>query len=215
MSCFSRKPHTSFVDFQWVVELPLPASITRLSLPLCQVHAALEARYTLLLDGRRTTQVSPTWHLAIISAWSLCAAKSTKGLQAIEHWNSANDFILYGKGGEFASNRIEDQELAMLSLHLLQVSLVYINTLMIQQVLAEPAWQDRVTVADLRALTPLLWAHVYPYGTFTLNMRERLPLAQGSVTAEATWPKFRPSLPRGLWAKRGWEGSAGQCWPRP
>ena len=138
-----------------------------------------------------------------------------EGLQAIEHWNSANDFILYGKGGEFASNRIEDQELAMLSLHLLQVSLVYINTLMIQQVLAEPAWQDRVTVADLRALTPLLWAHVYPYGTFTLNMRERLPLAQGSVTAEATWPKFRPSLPRGLWAKRGWEGSAGQCWPRP
>ena len=28
----------------------------------------------------------------------------------------------------------------MLSLHLLQVSLAYVNTLMIQQVLAEPAW---------------------------------------------------------------------------
>ena len=81
-----------------------------------------------------------------------------EGLQVIEQWNSANDFILYGKGGEFASNRLEDQELAMLSLHLLQVSLVYINTLMIQQVLAEPAWQDRLTAADLRALTPLLWA---------------------------------------------------------
>jgi TnpA family transposase len=40
------------------------------------------------------------------------------------------DFILYGKGGEFASNRLEDQELLMLSLHLLQVSLVYVNTLM-------------------------------------------------------------------------------------
>ena len=53
----------------------------------------------------------------------------------------------------------------MLSLHLLQVSLVYINTLMIQQVLAEPAWQDRLTAVDLRALTPLLWAHVNPYGT--------------------------------------------------
>jgi Tn3 transposase DDE domain len=59
----------------------------------------------------------------------------------------------------------------MLSLHLLQVSLVYINTLMIQQVLAEPAWQGRLVAADLRALTPLLWAHVNPYGTFTLNMR--------------------------------------------
>ena len=103
-----------------------------------------------------------------------------EGLQVIEHWNSANDFILYGKGGEFASNKLEDQELAMLSLHLLQVSLVYINTLMIQQVLAEPAWQNRLTAVDLRALTPLLWAHVNPYGTFTLDMSTRLPLAQAA-----------------------------------
>jgi len=55
-----------------------------------------------------------------------------EGLQVIENWNSANDYILYGKGGEFASNKLEDKEIAMLSLHLLQVSLVYINTLMIQ-----------------------------------------------------------------------------------
>ena len=103
-----------------------------------------------------------------------------EGLQVIEHWNSANNFILYGKGGEFASNRLEDQEIAMLSLHLLQVSLVYINTLMIQQVLSEPAWQGRLTAADLRALTPLLWAHVNPYGTFTLDMSERLPLEQAA-----------------------------------
>ncbi len=101
-----------------------------------------------------------------------------EGLQVIETWNSANDVILYGKGGEFASNRVEDQELAMLSLHLLQVSLVYINTLMIQHVLAEPAWQGRLTAPDRRALTPLLWGHVNPYGTFTLNMHERLSLEQ-------------------------------------
>jgi len=99
-----------------------------------------------------------------------------EGLQVIETWNSANDFILYGKGGEFASNKVEDHELLMLSLHLLQVSLVYVNTLMIQQVLAEPEWQGRLTATDLRALTPLKWQHVNPYGTFTLNMQERLPL---------------------------------------
>ncbi len=98
-----------------------------------------------------------------------------EGLQVIETWNSANDFILYGKGGEFASNKVEDHELLMLSLHLLQVSLVYVNTLMIQQVLAEPEWQGRLTASDLRALTPLKWQHVNPYGTFTLNMQERLP----------------------------------------
>jgi TnpA family transposase len=112
-----------------------------------------------------------------------------EGLQVIENWNSANTFILYGKGGEFATNRLEDQEFLMLSLHLLQVSLVYVNTLMIQQVLAEPEWRNRLTPIDLRALSPLKWQHVNPYGTFTLNMQTRLPLQRG-----ATLPKFRASL---------------------
>lgn len=99
-----------------------------------------------------------------------------EGLQIIENWNSANDFIFYGKGGEFATNRIEDQELAMLSLHLLQISLVYVNTLMIQEVLDEPRWANRLTEEDLRALSPLIYAHVTPYGVFNLNMKERLAL---------------------------------------
>ena len=47
---------------------------------------------------------------------------------------------------------------------------------MIQQVLAEPEWQGRLTATDLRALTPLKWQHINPYGTFTLNMHERLAL---------------------------------------
>ncbi len=62
-----------------------------------------------------------------------------EGLNVIENWNSANNFIFFGKGGEMASNRADDQEISMLSLHLLQLTLVYINTLMIQQILAEPA----------------------------------------------------------------------------
>jgi hypothetical protein len=116
------------------------------------------------------------------------------GLNVVKNWNSANDFILYGKGGEFASNRLEDQEILMLALHVLQVSLVYVNTLMIQQVLAEPEGQDRLTAIDLRALSPLKWQHVNPYGTFTLNMKERLPLEQAGWSAHATLPEFRPSL---------------------
>jgi Tn3 transposase DDE domain len=83
----------------------------------------------------------------------------------------------------------------MLSLHLLQVSLVYVNTLMIQQVLSEPAWQGHLTPIDLRALSPLKWLHINPYGTFTLNMKERLPLKEAGSSRQATWPKFRPSLP--------------------
>ncbi|MEE9149494.1 MAG: Tn3 family transposase [Candidatus Tectomicrobia bacterium] len=98
------------------------------------------------------------------------------GLQVVENWNSANDFIFFGKGGDMSSNRLEDQELAMLSLHLLQISLVYINTLMIQQVLADDTWWERMTPDDLRALTPLIYAHINPYGTFELDMQKRMPL---------------------------------------
>ena len=82
-----------------------------------------------------------------------------EGLNVVENWNSANDFILFGKGGDIATNRREDQELAMLTLHLLQNALVYINTLMLQRVLREAAWATRLTVEDLRALTPL---HLWP-----------------------------------------------------
>ena len=70
----------------------------------------------------------------------------------------------------------EEQEIAVLSMHLLQMCMVYINTLMIQQVLAEPDWQNRLEPEDLRALTPLIYAHVNPYGRFYLDMDERLPL---------------------------------------
>jgi TnpA family transposase len=97
-----------------------------------------------------------------------------EGLNVVENWNGTNDFIHFGRGGEFATNRLEDQELSALALHLLQSCLVYINTLMIQRVLAEPEWHDILTLEDLRALTPLLFAHVTPYGHFRLDMNERL-----------------------------------------
>ena len=44
----------------------------------------------------------------------------------------------------------------MHALHLLQFCLVYVNTLMIQRVLAEPSWSARMTAADARGLTPLV-----------------------------------------------------------
>ena len=106
-----------------------------------------------------------------------------EGLNVVENWNSANGFIFYGKGGEIATNRRDDQELAVLCLHLLQVSLVYINTLMFQQVLSEPTWLNRMRPDDFRALTPLIYHHVNPYGLFRLNMQERLGLEETSVAA--------------------------------
>ena len=103
-----------------------------------------------------------------------------EGLQVVENWNSANSFIHYGKSGEFASNQREDQELSMLSLHLLQISLVFVNTLMIQQVLGEDRWADAMSPEDLRALSPLLYSHVNPYGVFRLDLSTRLPLDEAA-----------------------------------
>jgi TnpA family transposase len=96
------------------------------------------------------------------------------GLNVVENWNSANSFIFYGKSGDFATNHPAMQELSMLCLHLLQISLVYINTLMIQEVLSEPIWTNRMREDDLRALSPLFYLHINPYGRFRLNMSERL-----------------------------------------
>ncbi len=99
-----------------------------------------------------------------------------EGLNVVENWNSTNSFIFFGKGGEVATNRIEEQEISLLSLHLLQLSLVYVNTLMIQNVLREQAWWRRMGHRELRALTPLIYSHVNPYGRFDLDLNHRLAI---------------------------------------
>jgi len=104
-----------------------------------------------------------------------------EGLNVVENWNSATNFIHFGRHGEFATNNIEDQELAMLALHLLQISLTFIQTLMIQEVLSEPAWMNQMTKEDLRGLTPLIYSNVNPYGLMRLNMAERLTIARAEA----------------------------------
>jgi hypothetical protein len=47
---------------------------------------------------------------------------------------------------------------------------------MIQQVLADRVWLDRMEPDDFRTLTPLIYAHINPYGTFELDMQKRLYL---------------------------------------
>ena len=98
------------------------------------------------------------------------------GLNVVESWNSTNGFIFYGKNSELASNKRENQELGLLCLHLLQASLVYVNTLMIQQVLVDPEWSKKMTNRDLAALSPLLTHHINPYGFFELDMETRIPI---------------------------------------
>ena len=99
-----------------------------------------------------------------------------EGLNVVENWNSANSFIFFGKGGEVASNQLEDQELSVLALHLLQLCLVYVNTLLIQRVLSEPGWWQIMQAEDFRALSPLIYTHINPYGRFDLDMDKRMPI---------------------------------------
>jgi TnpA family transposase len=103
------------------------------------------------------------------------------GLNVIENWNSTNGFIFYGKSGELATNKREDQQMAILSLHLLQICMVYINTLMLQQVLGEEAWRQRMGDAERRGLSPLFYTHVNPYGEFNLDMEKRIALTDATI----------------------------------
>jgi len=59
----------------------------------------------------------------------------------------------------------------------------YVNTLMIQRVVTEPDWTQRMLPEDLRALTPLIYSQVTPYGTFRLDMNQRLPIKQDAIAA--------------------------------
>jgi len=101
-----------------------------------------------------------------------------QGLNVIENWHSANRFIFFGKDATLTARRAADQELSVLALHLLQNSLVFINTFLLQQVLTEPRWLARMTPEDWRGLTPLFYTHVNPYGTFKLDMQQRLALPE-------------------------------------
>ncbi|MBB5110138.1 TnpA family transposase, partial [Streptomyces spectabilis] len=96
------------------------------------------------------------------------------GLNVVEGWN---DVIFFGKSGELSSNHRDQHELAIDSLTVLQAALVYINTLMIQDALAEPQWADALTDEDRRGLNPLFTMHMTPYGEVKLNMAHRLSLS--------------------------------------
>ncbi|WP_353962311.1 Tn3 family transposase [Streptomyces sp. NBC_01381] len=77
-----------------------------------------------------------------------------EGLNVMEASNGANSVIAYGKEGEIASNRRDEQEMFVLCLRILQSALVYVNTLMLQDILGESEWVDLLTPAGRRLPSP-------------------------------------------------------------
>ena len=53
-----------------------------------------------------------------------------EGLNVVESGNRANSVIFFGKGGDIATNRCDEQQLSVLRLRMLQAAVVYVNTLM-------------------------------------------------------------------------------------
>jgi hypothetical protein len=82
-----------------------------------------------------------------------------------------------------------------------------------QQVLADPKWADTLTNADRRALSPLFWTHVNPYGRFELDLNRRLDLdltARDAVPGPRT-PEGGPAAARG--SRAGFSPRSGQPVP--
>ena len=100
-------------------------------------------------------------------------------LNVAESWNAGNAVLHYGKGGDIPGNRRDEQELTVLCLRVLQASVSYLNTLLIQDVLAGGDLQ--LTAEDQRAITPLFWSHIAPYGEVTLDMTRRISLASDVI----------------------------------
>nr|WP_240503226.1 transposase [Streptomyces prasinopilosus] len=104
----------------------------------------------------------------------------------MENWNSADTVLHHGKDGALTGPDKEHAETSMLALHLLQSSLVHVNTLLLQQVLAEPARAKNPSEEDRRGLTALFRSNVNPYGTFRLDMDKRLDLPTAAVPRPRT-----------------------------
>jgi TnpA family transposase len=95
-------------------------------------------------------------------------------LNVVERFNGMMGFIFHGKQGEISTNDKEDQELSILCLHLIQVCITYMNTLMIQEVLKNPLKPYSLTIHDRRAINPMFYGHLNPHGIVSLNMTKRL-----------------------------------------
>ena len=103
----------------------------------------------------------------------------------VERLNSIMGFISYGKLGKISSNHKEEQELTIVTMHLLQACISYINTVIFQTALSRPEWKDKLTPKDKRALSLLFHSHINPYGLFPLDLQKRMNFSLSNSDQEA------------------------------
>lgn len=106
------------------------------------------------------------------------------GLNVGESWNAGNTVVYFGKGGDIPGRRRDEQELTVLCLRVLQASISYLNTLLIQDILTSGT--IRLSAEDRRGITPLIWAHITPYGEVSVDLSRRLSLRGDTPAPSAT-----------------------------
>ena len=99
-------------------------------------------------------------------------------MNVIENWNSANKDIFYGKAGELTGDDRESVEVSALALHLVQAAIGYLNTVLIQIVLSDAGWRERLTEDDRRGLSALFWSHLNLYGRLEVDLSRHLDLGE-------------------------------------
>jgi hypothetical protein len=60
--------------------------------------------------------------------------------------------------------------------------MVYVNTLLVQKVLSEKEWLNKMQPEDFRGLTPLFYGHITPYGEFQLDINKRINIEETMST---------------------------------
>jgi hypothetical protein len=50
--------------------------------------------------------------------------------------------------------------------------------LLVQKVLSEKEWLDKMQSEDFRGMTPLFYGHITPYGEFQLDMNKRINIEE-------------------------------------
>lgn len=89
-----------------------------------------------------------------------------------ENWNSAIDFICYGGKAAIQTNDPVSQELTVLSLHLLQNSLVFVNTVLLEHIYYKEGFIHKMKASDKNAMTPMFTSNVNPYGEIHLDINK-------------------------------------------
>ncbi len=93
-----------------------------------------------------------------------------EGFSVVENWNATNDFLCYGRQGELATDRREQQAIVTLSLQLLQNCLMFLNTIVLERTIERGDLWGELSAEDRWALTPLFHGHVNPYGQLTIDL---------------------------------------------